>query len=159
MPIALDPAETFCVSTARDQERYPDLATRPAFICHYLTGGEWREHLALLTRLEEFYAVAAGERDGEEHERVMADIYRRLGAQMTGWRALRDRCGLTIPFDPARVQYVLTDTEAIELFRDACRMSELGGPEKNVSELPSPGSSALPAAADAHTDSAAGPPA
>lgn len=156
MPIALDPHETFELSTARDREGY-DLAARPVFICHYLTGGEWREYLAVLSKLEAFYAAPPADRDGDEHERVMLDLYRRLGAQMVGWRHVRDRRGDAIPFDGARLQYVLTDAEAIELFREACRMSDLGGPEKNVSDSPSPGSSEPSAAAGAPTAPVAAP--
>lgn len=151
MPIALNPQETFKLSTARDREVYTDPATRPVFRFHYLTGGEWREHLAVLQRLDAFYGADAARFDTDAHEAVMLDLYEKLATQLTSWTSVRDRLGKVVPFDRTRVKYVMGDHEARELFGAACRMSDLRGPEKNSSGSPSPSSSdkAAPAAATA----------
>lgn len=158
MPIALDPAETFELSTARDRARHPDPATRPTFIFHYLTGGEFRAHLALAERQRKFFASPDASRDYNALEAMRQEMYQTLGAQIVGWRNLRTRKGEPIPFDAGKVQWVMGDAEAVELFESACQMSDVGVAEKNACGSPSLSPSAEPAEAVVPAASAADAP-
>lgn len=103
MPIALSRKETAPVSL-RSDEALPE-GERPAFLFHYLTREDVREHARILAEAE------AVDTDAEAEKLLDRAIL--LG--LAGWKNMRTAAGETIPYDPAALDKLLTAREKLEL--------------------------------------------
>lgn len=143
MPLALSPSETFDVALDLD-EAIPE-SVRPTFEFRYLSSRAYRARVALLDRVEAFYAQATPDQPTDVYEALTGDIYESLRHQLAGWK------NLGRSFDRADLDDILNDAEARELLAKATRMSRLQVPEKNDSGSPSPGATGDAAPVDAPT--------
>ena len=113
MPLALSPNETFEIVLASDAAE-PE-ASRPTFICRHLSGRDLRRIVAVQDDLDN--APSGGE--------ALDRVFDALRMVVCGWRNMvrhsADEGGVceTIPYDPARLDELLTMGEAQELMARA----------------------------------------
>lgn len=150
MPIAMDPNARFAVELDGDVSRFPDPTTRPRLWYRHLTHREWH---GVLDAYDELV------RDSEVADRRQAwqRIMQAATAGLVDWENMRDAEGQPIPFDPERLDAILTDAEIGELLGKVRDARDVGPAEKKVSESPSPGDTeksadAAPATSPAATD-------
>ncbi|MDP9175613.1 MAG: hypothetical protein M3O30_17355 [Planctomycetota bacterium] len=111
MPVGIDPNEKYSYVISTDRAKPPEL--QPKLIFHYATGREQR-------RVGEMFDAAGEAKTLEESFSLRADAVRVL---LVGWEKFTDRQGNPIPYDPASLDAVLSDTDLSEL--DACLLKDM----------------------------------
>jgi hypothetical protein len=115
MPLSLDPDRTAAYSLASDTDK-PE-ATRPAFICRFMTRRQHQKHREIMER-------AASESDDS---RVFALIMEAIGIGVIDWR------NFDKPFSRETIEDVLSDRELWELAWNYPIAVKLG--EQSLGEL------------------------
>lgn len=143
MPRSLDATSTTRHALATDQDKPPD--RRPTFELRELTGKQMRAVAAVYDSVDE--ASTAGE--------AVDGLFSALRQVVAGWRHMATPEGDELPFDPDRLEELLTPAEAFELLGAAMNASMLGPADRKKFESPSPTGRAASAEAPAPQDATA----
>jgi hypothetical protein len=125
MPLALDPEQTVPISLEVDKAK-PD-ATRPAFLCRFLTKRK-------MTRVLDLLKQAQATDDYDAAHKVIDEA---LNVGIVGWRNIAAD-GKPIPFAPDAYDEVLTGTEKFELAQKQISETRLAEHERKNSSSPAP---------------------
>lgn len=108
MPIAIDPLQKFKISLSSDIDK-PE-AERPAFIYRYATGRQWLEAKDFDRKIKE------AKSDKDMPFDTISDLFDKLRFKLIGWENMNDpETGEPISFNPAKLEDILTMSEAFEL--------------------------------------------
>lgn len=129
MPIAIDPLQKFKAVLLSDRDKSE--GERPAFIYRYATGRQW------LAAREFDQQIKNAKTDNEMPFDTIAELFDKLRFKLIGWEHMNDPdTGEPIKFDPAKLEDLLTMTEAFELL-GLCLQQRVSDSDKKKLESPS----------------------
>lgn len=141
MPLATDPKATFDVVLKTDEDKPAE--SRPTFTVRHLSSREQRDASRIDQAAREIEAATQpGAALGDVQaaaDTMVEKLLALLRLAVIGWRNLTDRQGKPIPFDPARIDEVLTPNEIWELYYAALSGATLTGADRKNCESPATG--------------------
>jgi len=124
MPLTLEPNATYEYILESDRDKP---TPQPVFVFRFVTCREWRD----LVALEDVFD--AGTTAIEKLSAMLAAVK----TSLVSWRHVTTTDGVTIDYDPERLEDIVTQVEASELMRAALRNQQPTEQDKKKSESPS----------------------